>query len=255
MGRRLWQGAVAAGLALAILAIPVFAEKPHAKTAALYSATIRRTAHGIPHITASSFGGLGFGYGYAFAQDNLCVMADMVVTLRGERSRYFGPHAISDDALGPPTANLDSDIYYRGLHTSGLLRRLLARPAPLGPTPQARQLLAGYVAGYNRYLRDTTAARLPDPTCRGKSWVIPITALDVWSVIYNINTLNGSVVYRTAIASATPPTASTRAAARPARPSHRADRSYWMARPPRVARRRRPLAVAVLPLAARGFRV
>ena len=177
-----------------------------------YFAVIRRTEYGIPHILAHDYGSLGYGYGYAFAQDNLCVMADMVVTLRGERSRYFGPHALSDDALGPPTTNLDSDIYYRGLRTSGLLQRLLARPAPLGPTPQARRLVAGYVAGYNRYLRDTTAARLPDPTCRGKSWVIPITALDVWSVIYNINTLNGSVVYRTAIASAIPPTASARAA-------------------------------------------
>jgi acyl-homoserine-lactone acylase len=173
-----------------------------------YFAVIRRTEYGLPHILAHDYGSLGYGYGYAFAQDNLCVMADMVVTLRGERSRYFGPHALSDDSLGPPTTNLDSDIYYRGLRTSGLLPRLLARPAPLGPTPQARQLVAGYAAGYNRYLRDTTVARLPDPTCRGKSWVTPITALDVWSVIYNINTLQGSVVYRTAIASATPPTAS-----------------------------------------------
>jgi acyl-homoserine-lactone acylase len=173
-----------------------------------YFAVIRRTEYGIPHILAHGYGSLGYGYGYAFAQDNLCVMADMVVTLRGERSRYFGPHAISDDALGPPTANLDSDIYYRGLRTSVLLQRLLARPAPLGPTPQARQLVAGYVAGYNRYLRDTTVARLPDPTCRGKSWVTPITALDVWSALYDIDTASGSLVYRTAIASATPPTAS-----------------------------------------------
>jgi acyl-homoserine-lactone acylase len=174
-----------------------------------YFVVIRRTEYGIPHILAHDYGSLGYGYGYAFAQDNLCVMADMVVTLRGERSRFFGARAMSDDTLGPPTSNLDSDIYYRGLRTSGLLQRLLARPAPLGPTPQARQLVAGYVAGYNRYLRDTTVARLPDPTCRGKHWVMPITALDVWSVLYNIDTLNGSVAYRTAIATATPPTAST----------------------------------------------
>jgi len=180
-----------------------------ADKAGRYFAVIRRTEYGIPHILAHDYGSLGYGYGYAFAQDNLCVMADMVVTLRGERSRYFGPRAFSDDALGPSTTNLDSDIYYSGLRTSGLLQRLLARPAPLGPTPQARQLVAGYVAGYNRYLRDTTAARLPDPTCRGKPWVTPITALDVWSALYDIDTLNGSVVYRAAIASATPPTAST----------------------------------------------
>ncbi|MFE5584126.1 penicillin acylase family protein [Kitasatospora sp. NPDC056531] len=53
-----------------------------------YSAKIRRTEYGIPHILAHDYGGLGcgYGYGYAFAQDNLCELADQVVTLRGERS-------------------------------------------------------------------------------------------------------------------------------------------------------------------------
>ena len=138
------------------------------------------------------YGSLGYGYGYAFAQDNLCVMADRVITLRGERSRYFGPAADSGDTLGASTNNLDSDIYYQGLRKSGIVRRLLARPAPLGPTAQARQLVDGYVAGYNRYLRDTGVAHLPDPTCRGKAWVTPITATDVWTLVYDIDTLTGA---------------------------------------------------------------
>jgi acyl-homoserine-lactone acylase len=37
---------------------------------------IRRTSHGIPHIKAGSYEGLGYGYGYAFAQDNLCEIAE-----------------------------------------------------------------------------------------------------------------------------------------------------------------------------------
>src|SRR5215470_4291819 len=171
-----------------------------------YFAEIRRTAYGIPHILARNYGGLGYGYGYVFAQDDLCVMAGRVVSLRGERSRFFGPNAASDDALGPPTTNLLSDVYYRGIRNSGIVQRLLARPAPLGPTAQARQLVDGYVAGYNRYLADTGVANLPDPTCRGKAWVTPITALDVWTVIYDIDTLEGSMAYRPVIASATPPT-------------------------------------------------
>lgn len=102
-----------------------------------YSAQIRRTEYGIPHVTAKDYGSLGYGYGYAFAQDNLCVMASWVVTLRGERSRYFGPRAASDDPIQPDDGqadNLTSDIYYKGLRESGVLRRTLARPAPLGPT-------------------------------------------------------------------------------------------------------------------------
>src|SRR5262249_26801741 len=98
-----------------------------------YLAEIRRTAYGIPHILARNYGGLGYGYGYAFAQDDLCVMADRVVTLRGERSRFFGPNADSDDTLGPPTTNLASDVYYRGVRKSGIVQRVLAQSAPLGP--------------------------------------------------------------------------------------------------------------------------
>jgi Penicillin amidase len=72
------------------------------------------------------------------------------------------------------------------------VQRLLARPAPLGPTAELRELVDGYVAGYNRYLRDTGVAHLPDPTCRGKAWVGLITALDVWSGIRDLNTLEGT---------------------------------------------------------------
>jgi acyl-homoserine-lactone acylase len=172
-----------------------------------YSAEIRRTEYGIPHIRAKDYGSLGYGYGYAFAHDNLCVMADRVVTLRGERSRYFGPTADPDNPLANEegaTRNLASDVYYGGVRQSGVVQRLLARPAPLGPTAELRELVDGYVAGYNRYLRDTGVAHLPDPTCRGKAWVGPITALDVWSSIYDVNTLDGTAHFMDAIASASP---------------------------------------------------
>src|SRR5919201_6090023 len=131
---RLWQGAVAAGLALAILAIPVFAEKPkpRAHSAAVYSATIGRTAHGIPHITAKNFGGLGYGYGYAFAQDNLCTMAEDYVTVRGERSRFFGPGGTYYQGGNDVTANnLDSDFFFQQIKDSGVIQRLLSLPPPL----------------------------------------------------------------------------------------------------------------------------
>jgi acyl-homoserine-lactone acylase len=172
-----------------------------------YSAEIRRTEYGIPHIVANDYGSLGYGYGYAFAQDNLCVMADRVVTLRGQRSRHFGPTADPNDPFADEeeaTSNLTSDIYYRGLRQSGVVQRLLARPAPLGPTAQLREIVDGYVAGYNRYLRDIGVAHLPYPTCRGKAWVGPITALDVWSGIYDLNALEGTAEFREAIVSATP---------------------------------------------------
>ena len=118
---------VASCLTVAMAAVPTMASAAGAPALSAgravnggrYVAEIRRTAYGIPHILAGDYGSLGYGYGYAFAQDNLCVMADRVITLRGERSRYFGPAAGSGDTLGAATDNLDSDIYYRGQRTSG----------------------------------------------------------------------------------------------------------------------------------------
>ncbi len=45
--------------------------------------TITRTEGGIPHIVGANFGDVGYGYGYAFAQDNLCTMANDYVTVEG----------------------------------------------------------------------------------------------------------------------------------------------------------------------------
>ncbi|MEU4352180.1 penicillin acylase family protein [Streptomyces sp. NPDC023838] len=167
-----------------------------------YTSQIRRTEYGVPHVLAHDYGGLGYGYGYAFAQDNLCQLADQVLTLRGERSRYLGPTETTADG----TSNLASDTYQQGLRQAGTVRRLLDRPAPLGPTSELRRMVEGYAAGYNRYLRDTGAAHLPDPTCKGKPWVGPISAMDIWNLVYDLNGASGAAALRQAIATATPPT-------------------------------------------------
>ena len=166
-------------------------------------AQIRRTAYGIPHILAGTYRDLGYGYGYAFAADNLCTLAGHVVTLRGDRSRYFGPSADSGEVLDPAT-NLDSDVYYRTIMPDPVVRALLAQPA-LGPSRKARDLVAGYAEGYNRYLRDTGVDRLPDPTCRGAAWVCPSTDLDLWRVAIDLARINGTGQLKSALATATPP--------------------------------------------------
>ena len=89
MGRRPLRIALAlAGLLAA--AAPACAQ---AASGDPYHATVRRTTHGIPHVLASDWGGLGYGYGYAFAQDNLCQIADPTSPSTRERSQYFGPDA------------------------------------------------------------------------------------------------------------------------------------------------------------------
>ncbi|MEU6717288.1 penicillin acylase family protein [Nonomuraea sp. NPDC046802] len=185
-------------LALAAAGV-VPAEAPALADDGRYSAEIRRTEYGIPHVSARDYGGLGFGYGYAFAQDNLCVLASWVVTLRGERSRHFGPQAQSDDPVSP-VANLVSDVYYKSVADSGVVARLLAQPAPVGPGGELRGLVDGYVDGYNRYLEETGVANLPDPTCRGKSWVGPITATDLWNNLLDLNRMSSGARFKEEIA-------------------------------------------------------
>src|SRR5690554_7720820 len=57
-----------------------------------FSATIERTAYGIPHITADDYAGAGYSHCHAMADDNLCVMADAFITYRGERSQRSEEH-------------------------------------------------------------------------------------------------------------------------------------------------------------------
>ena len=79
-------GIWAAGCA-AVLATPAIEAKPR------YDATITRTTHGIPHIEARDWRGVGYGVAYAYAQDNLCLLAEEFTTVAGERSLHWGPAA------------------------------------------------------------------------------------------------------------------------------------------------------------------
>jgi acyl-homoserine-lactone acylase len=56
-----------------------------------FSTEIRRTAFGVPHIRADDMGGIGYGYGYASAQDNVCEIADRLLSVTGERAKFHGP--------------------------------------------------------------------------------------------------------------------------------------------------------------------
>ena len=69
-----------------------------------YSADIQRTEFGIPHITAKDYKGLGYGVGYAFAEDNLCSLAREIVVSSGQSMLYLG-----DDG------DVASDVFYTWL--------------------------------------------------------------------------------------------------------------------------------------------
>jgi acyl-homoserine-lactone acylase len=168
-------------------AVMLFEMDSHSKPR--YEAEIRRTSHGIPHITAKDEGGLGFGEGYAFAQDHLCSLADQVVRVRGERARFFGP--------GENNRYLNSDLAIRALGIYQQAKSILQTM----PKEQ-REQIEGYVAGYNQYLREVTANGVTG-WCRGKEWVFEITPEDL--VAYNQSIVVTTTNFADQIATATPP--------------------------------------------------
>ena len=192
---------------LAALAVPAAASPHHHR----YDVTITRTEYGIPHIVAKDYGSLGYGYGYAFAQDNLCVMAADYVTVEGQRSRWFGPSASYQmRGNGVTVSNLDSDIFWTTVRQMHTIDNLLAvRTGPAAVAPSLRDGVRGYVAGYNRWLHDIGGPRgIKDPSCHGAAWVHPITEQDAYLRFYQLTLLAGQDVVMPGIAEAAPPSPS-----------------------------------------------
>jgi acyl-homoserine-lactone acylase len=175
-----------------------------------YSATIRYTEYGIPHIVADDFASLGFGQGYAAARDNLCAITDGVVTLAGERSRYHGPdahpggNAVWGGSLTTAPTNVSSDLYFSNINDSGVIEQLVAQPAPLGPADELGDMVRGYVAGFNRYRREGHPS-----SCNGAAWLRPMTELDVYRRFYAWSLLFGQGSLADALVTAQPPAGSS----------------------------------------------
>ncbi|MFI8951570.1 penicillin acylase family protein [Streptomyces sp. NPDC053750] len=172
------------------------------------SAVIRYTEYGIPHIVAEDYANLGFGTGWAQAADQVCTLADGFTTVRGERSRHFGADAVSDLSLSSAATNLSSDLYFRGVRRAGTVEKLLAEPAPRGPSRDAKELMRGFAAGYNAWLEQN---RITDPACRGAAWVRPVTSLDVAVRGFALSVLGGQGRAVDGITAAQPPAANAAA--------------------------------------------
>ncbi|MGL6224105.1 MAG: penicillin acylase family protein, partial [Steroidobacteraceae bacterium] len=158
-----------------------------------YDAQILRTSYGIPHIQATDWGSLGYGYGYAFAQDNVCVLAREVLVASGTQARYLGP--------GASSANVISDAVYAMVNSTA---RVEAAWSELDR--DTTDLLAGYAHGYNRYLRDTGVANLA-ADCRGAAWVRPIDDRDVYKVLRKLMVRASTGNFLASIYGAVPPAA------------------------------------------------
>ncbi|MGQ5525087.1 penicillin acylase family protein [Chitinimonas sp. PSY-7] len=190
-----------------------------------YNLTITRTNYGVPHIEASTVGGAAYGVAYAYAEDNLCLLADQLLTVRGERSKFLGPDLTVQP--GSTITNLDSDFFFRALLDDASLNAIYANLSE-----PAQEMFDGYVAGYNRLLRDRTNT-IPT-SCDGAAWVKPMSRLDMYRLMTDKAILSGLGNYVTAIARAAPPAAAPAVKAKLAQDSQSTVELFnqdWNARP------------------------
>jgi acyl-homoserine-lactone acylase len=167
---------------------------------------IRYTEYGIPHVLAGDYDAVGYGQGYAQARDNLCKIERGMQTFGGMLSRYFGPDAPGTEFIGTDTTSLASDFYFRSLADSGVIERLVEEPAPLGPRPEVRTMVKGFVDGFNAYLAEGHPVE-----CSGAEWVRPMEEIDVYRRVYAVELRMGQAFFAASIIAAVPPGAGAEA--------------------------------------------
>lgn len=139
-----------------------------------YQANIVRTTLGIPHVTGDDFGSVGYGAGYAYAQDNFCVLMKEIVVANGQTARYFGEEE----------GDLDEDYVYTFFNSDDFIRNEFIG----GLDEKFQQAMRGYAAGINRYLDETGVDNLAEGAegCRGADWARLITDLDLGKVYHKL---------------------------------------------------------------------
>jgi acyl-homoserine-lactone acylase len=156
------------------------------------------------HVTAPDEATLGYGWGYANAQDRGCETAEAILTAAGERSRWFG--AASGARLGARILDNRTIDFFVRAHVEDVAIENGWRAA----TPEANAIAQGIVDGYNRWLDDLgdgTGPRAKGVPCAGKAWLRPMTIGDLRRLGELQMVADGEGAWADAIVRAQPPEA------------------------------------------------
>ncbi len=133
--------------------------------ASRYSAEIRWTDHGVPHVVGDTIGDAIFGQAFANATLNICTFSDIVLMANSKRAAHLGP--------GKDGKWIETDFAHLAL---GVRARAEASWTQL--SEDGRAALIAYAAGTNHYIDTTPPGELPK-RCRDAKWVKPITPVDL----------------------------------------------------------------------------
>ncbi|HSO38664.1 MAG TPA: penicillin acylase family protein [Labilithrix sp.] len=165
-----------------------------------FKATVRRTSAGVPHVKAADLGGMGYGFGYSFAEDNLCILEEEILTVRGERAKYFG-EAPYDLGQTSSKSNTNSDAVYKMLATKEIADKTKA-----ALDPEMQSVVRGFAAGVSRYVRELKSGKHEGrhASCAKEAWTREITDEDMYLRFFKLALLGSSATFIDAIAAAHP---------------------------------------------------
>lgn len=117
--------------------------------AGIADTVVERTGHGIVHVTASTYKGIGFGVGHAYAEDNRCLLAYRIAQVNGRLAEQVGADKI--ERILAESHSMQSqlmDALFRTYYDGKAIREGFKKE------PQSvRDLAEGYAAGVNDYLK------------------------------------------------------------------------------------------------------
>jgi len=170
-----------------------------------FQADVRTTRYGVPHVQAADFASLGFGVAQVYLRDNFCVLADQILTVNGERAKYLGTTGPAANAILSfvPVPNRDSDFFHKSYFDDDALAA-----AYQTVSTDARELVRGYIAGYNEFVAAAPGAGTPARNgCDGQPWVRQIDERDFLRLLAAKAVFASGGAFARAIATAQPPVA------------------------------------------------
>lgn len=144
--------------------------------------SIRRTSHGVVHVSADDFEGAGYGVAWAYTKDNRCLLARRIAEVRGRLSEQLGADApVTVEVHDLTFTALQSDHYFRGWFDRAQIRASFEAGAL-----EVLQLADGYAAGINAYVEQhpelpDCPVRFTDPVTRDDVFMIWVAAATVAS--------------------------------------------------------------------------
>ena len=157
-----------------------------------YTAEIRRTTDGVPHIVGEQLSDLAYGQGWVSGEDHGCTLIDQILKVTSTRSASLGPGAEGE--------NVDSDFAWKAIG----IAEIAAADWETASDDVVEQFEA-FTAGWNDQLNDVGGERLTG-WCAGDDWVRPISPVEVYTYARSVSLLASSGAIIDFIGGAQPPT-------------------------------------------------